>query len=195
MPGRFNTNGIVSFLVWNLAVWISAACLSSGVAAQAPANSSADQQAQIEKGRQVVAQVCAACHTTIVRMVQVHKLTPEEWKDTVYFMISRGAQVRPDEVEPVTAYLVATAGSGQASGQAPGGGRGGAGRGGQQAEGGDGRAILQRTCQQCHDLATASKKMPAEAWSAVIARMTSYGARLTSADQQLLIGYLDGLGK
>src|ERR1051326_1196105 len=44
------------------------------------------QQAQIDKGRQVVAQVCAACHTTIVRMIQVHKQTPEQWKDTVYFM-------------------------------------------------------------------------------------------------------------
>ena len=33
------------------------------------------QAAQIEKGRQVVAQVCATCHATLGRMIQVHKQT------------------------------------------------------------------------------------------------------------------------
>jgi mono/diheme cytochrome c family protein len=83
---------LLSLIVWNLLVWISVAHLSEGmIAAQVSASAAPDQQAQIEKGRQVVAQVCAACHTTILRMVQVHKLSAEEWKDTVYFMISRGA--------------------------------------------------------------------------------------------------------
>ena len=71
-----------------------------------------DQTAQIEKGRLVVAQVCTTCHTTLGRMLQVHKQTPEQWKDLVYFMISRGAQVMPDEIEPVAAFLAATAGRG-----------------------------------------------------------------------------------
>lgn len=70
----------------------------------------APQQAQVEKGRLVVAQVCTTCHTTLGRMLQVHKQTPEQWKDLVYFMISRGAQVMPDEIDAVTAFLVATAG-------------------------------------------------------------------------------------
>ena len=34
----------------------------------------------------------------------------------------------------------------------------------------DGRAILQRTCQQCHDLATATTKLASEDWTAVIGR-------------------------
>jgi mono/diheme cytochrome c family protein len=70
----------------------------------------APQQAQIEKGRLVVAQVCTTCHTTLGRMLQVHKQTPEQWKDLVYFMISRGAQVMPDEIEAVTAYLASSSG-------------------------------------------------------------------------------------
>ena len=87
-----------------LAVWVTVS-----------ANAQGEQAAQIEKGRLVVAQVCTTCHTTLGRMLQVHKQTPEQWKDLVYFMISRGAQVMPDEIEPVAAFLAATAGRGQAN--------------------------------------------------------------------------------
>jgi len=66
--------------------------------------------AQIEKGRVVVAQVCTTCHTTLGRMLQVHKQTPEQWRELVFFMISRGAQVMPDEIDAVTAFLVANSG-------------------------------------------------------------------------------------
>src|SRR5215510_125736 len=108
---------ILFLMVCNFLVWIFAAPESSALAAQVATNAVSDRAAQIEKGRQVVAQVCAACHTTIVRMVQVHKQTAEQWKDTVYFMISRGAQIMPDEIEPVTAYLAATAGSNTQAGR------------------------------------------------------------------------------
>ena len=126
-----------------------------------------------------MAEVCATCHTTIVRMIQVHKQTAEQWKDTVYFMISRGAQIMPDEIEPVVAYL-ASAGGNNPQGQ---------GRGRQAAEA-DGATILQRNCQQCHELAVASKKPESENWDTVITRMMTYGARLTPADRQKLIEYL-----
>ena len=102
----------------------------------------------------------------------------------------------PDEIESVTAYLAATsASSPQAIAQTPAGGRPGARGAGQQTPEGDGAAIIRRTCQQCHELATASTKLPSEEWSAVIARMVSYGAKLTPADQQSLTGYLNRLAK
>jgi cytochrome c5 len=195
MQGRRKQNKILSLVIWNLALWISAVPLATRAAAQVSANVSNDQQAQIEKGRQVVAQTCATCHTTIVRMVQVHKQSAEQWKDTVYFMISRGAQIMPDEVESVTAYLAAASASSPAITQTPAGGRPGARGAGQQTPEGDGAALLRRTCQQCHELATASTKLPSEEWSAVIARMIAYGAKLTPADQQNLTGYLNGLAK
>jgi len=187
---------ISTLTAWTFAVWTSVALLSSGIAGQVSTSGADNQQAQIEKGRQVVAQVCTTCHTTLGRMIQVRKQTAEQWKDTVYFMISRGAQVMPDEIEPVTAFLAATAGSGSAtSTQTTGRGRTGGGGPGRQAAEADGQAILQRNCQQCHELATASKKLAAEDWRAVITRMVTYGARLTPADQQILIGYLNGLEK
>ena len=94
-----------------------------------PASASAqgDQRAQIEKGRLVVAQACTTCHTTLGRMLQVHKQTPAQWTELVHFMISRGAQVMPDEIEPVAAFLATTAGRGTAQG------------GGAEPQGGGGR--------------------------------------------------------
>jgi mono/diheme cytochrome c family protein len=179
---------------WTFAMWMSVALLSSGVAAQVSTSAPGNQDARIEKGRHVVAQVCTTCHTTLGRMIQVRKRTAEQWKDTVYFMISRGAQVMPDEIEPVAEFLAATGGSGsQTATQTSGRGRAGGGGPGQQAAEADGRAILQRNCQQCHELATASNKLASEDWRAVITRMVTYGARLTPADQQTLIGYLKGL--
>ena len=82
-----------------LVVWMSDAVHTQG-----------GDDPQVEKGRLVVAQVCTTCHTTLGRMLQVHKQTREQWKALVHFMISRGAQVMPDEIDAVTAFLVATAG-------------------------------------------------------------------------------------
>src|SRR6266850_3049582 len=161
------------------AAWALVMCMS------VPAHAQGNQAAQVEKGRRVVAQACTTCHTTLVRMMQVHKQTAEQWKDTVYFMISRGAQVMPDEIEAVAAFLAATSENGRPAARDA----------GQPGRGADGAAILQRNCQQCHELATASTKVDSEEWSAVVARMMAYGARLTPADQQTLIGYLNGIKK
>jgi mono/diheme cytochrome c family protein len=184
-----------SLVVWNLLVWISAAHLSQRIiSAQSSLNAQNDQQAQIEKGRQMIGEVCVACHTNILRMVQVHKKSPQQWRDTVYSMIGRGAQVMPDEIDSVTAFLAANAGSNrQTTAQASSGSL--AGRADQQTPDAEARAILQRSCQQCHDLATASTKLGSEDWNAVIAKMMTYGARLTPGDQQKLIAYLNGLAK
>ncbi len=189
-------NKILFVLVCNLVLCIAAADLGRGLAAQASASTSNDQQAQIEKGREAVGQACAACHAGILRMAQAQKQTQEQWKDTIFSMIGRGAEILPDEIEPMSVFLAATsARSGPASAQTGGRGRQAAGRPDQQAPETEGRAILQRTCQQCHDMATATTKLPSEDWSAVIAKMVGYGARLTPADQQKLIEYLNGLPK
>ena len=75
---------------------------------------------QVEKGRAVVAQVCTTCHTTLGRMLQVHKQTREQWRELVFFMISRGAQVMPDEIDAVTAFLAAQSGRERPTARSPG---------------------------------------------------------------------------
>ena len=162
-------------------ILLLAICLVPALPVAAMAQGS--QTSKIEKGRQVVTQACTTCHTTLVRMLQVHKQTPEQWKDTVYFMISRGAQVMPDEIEAVAAFLAASSGGGRPGAR------------GSQSGAPDGAAILQRNCQQCHDSAIVSTKPTSEDWGSVISRMMTYGAQLTPTEQQTLMGYLNGLKK
>ena len=193
MQGRRKGKTIFSLMVCNLVVWLSAAGYQSvGIAAQAPANAQSNEQAQIEMGRQAVAQACAACHNNILRMIQSQTQSEEEWRDTVYSMIGRGGQILPEEIEPLTAFLTSVS-SGRTSlpSQAD-GGRGQPVPGGVEVEG---QAILQRSCQECHDLATATTRSTSEDWEAVIARMMTYGAALTPTDQQELIEYLNGLAQ
>src|SRR5215208_7110095 len=99
-----------------LAVIAVAVAMSIPVAAQRQGG----DDPQIEKGRAVVAQVCTTCHTTLGRMLQVHKQTREQWRDLVFFMISRGAQVMPDEIDAVTAFLVANSGRERPAARSPG---------------------------------------------------------------------------
>lgn len=153
-------------------------------------------QTPIEKGREAVGEVCVACHTNILRMVQIHKESPGEWRDTVYSMIARGAQLSPDEIEGVIAYLAANGGNkAETAGGSPQEGARGARSGAPQTAEAEGRAILQRSCQQCHDLATASAKKSSEDWNQVMAKMIGFGAKLSPADAQKLAEYLDGIGK
>src|SRR5947207_2946194 len=83
----------IALLAFAVVMWIPVHAMAQG-----------GDDPQVEKGRVVVAQVCTTCHTTLGRMLQVHKQTREQWSDLVFFMISRGAQVMPVEL---VAYPVA----------------------------------------------------------------------------------------
>jgi mono/diheme cytochrome c family protein len=97
----------IGLLVIGLALWMPVAARAQG------------DDPQIEKGRVVVGQVCTTCHTTLGRMLQVHKQTREQWRELVFFMISRGAQVMPDEIDAVTAFLVSTSGRDRPAARSP----------------------------------------------------------------------------
>jgi cytochrome c5 len=168
-------------LLMSLVVWIVGA-------AAVPVAAQGGDQAQIEKGRTAVGQICAACHNNIARMIQIHKKTADQWKDTVYSMIGRGALILPEEIGPLTAFLAATAGPNSRPAASP-------AQTSSAAPASEGRAILERTCQMCHDVEIATKKQATEEWSAVVSKMMTYGVTLTAAEQQKLIEYLNGLTK
>lgn len=191
-----------------VAAWMVAVSMTPGVegTSAAPgalmaAQAALPPQADIEKGKVAVTQICVGCHDggAIMRMVAVRKKTADEWRDTVYRMIGRGAQVFPDEIEPLTAYLTAT--GGQVPAQPAGGAPSAAGRRGRAAQApttadGDATAILARRCQLCHDLAKATtKSATAESWDAIIDRMVKLGAAVTPAEHQTLTAYLNAQQK
>lgn len=152
------------------------AATSGVVRAQSPAD--------IEKGREVVGQSCIQCHT--LRAIQSQRKSQEQWRDTVYSMITRGGMILPDEIEPVTAYLTRSFGPDSpqtaSSARVPG-----------TNAPDPGRALVERSCIQCHDAQTTlGKKATSDEWNRIIARMVGLGAKLQKEEQQSLLQYLSG---
>jgi cytochrome c2 len=178
---------LASFALWVVVVWMAAG--TEGLASQSSSTAArAAPPSQIDKGRLAVNQVCVTCHIGLNRMLEVRKKSADEWKDTIYRMIGRGAQVYPDEIEAITAYLTAGVGQGR-----PQGGRAAANEGAAAAD--EATAILARRCQQCHDLERARTKSAAGDWNTIVDRMITLGAAVTPAERHALIEYLTGREK
>jgi cytochrome c5 len=142
--------------------------------------------ATVEKGKEVYGQVCLACHNARYTMMQ--RKNSEGWRRTVYRMISRGAQVMPDEVSLLTAYLTATYGPASPppipsdSSALP---------GRRALPEGAGRGILVGSCSQCHSVqVVADSRKPQTDWKATVGRMRSLGAKLSDSEEQALVDYL-----
>jgi mono/diheme cytochrome c family protein len=180
MKASRQLRNIFPLTLWIVMVSMAVEAKGTGTAAP-PVVGQSSQQPQIEKGRVAVTQVCVGCHVGIMRMLEVRKKSTEEWRDTVYRMIGRGAQVLPDEIEPLTAYLAASAGRGRQPQE--------------RNQGPVGAEIVARRCVQCHDLERATTKPASGDWHTTIDRMVTLGASLTPAEQQTLIEYLTGLEK
>jgi mono/diheme cytochrome c family protein len=156
------------------------AWISIGVAGAA---GQSKEQADIEKGRVALGQACVQCHN--LRGIQSQRKTLQQWRDTVYGMIGRGGMILPDEIEPIAAYLGATYGPNSPRTPPP---------AQQQLPASEGRAILQRSCTQCHDLQTAiGKSASQQEWTDIIVRMVGAGASITPTEQQTLVQYLTTL--
>ena len=140
----------------------------------------------VDKGRIIFGASCIQCHDMNVVLIQ--RKPAEGWKRTVYSMISRGAEITANEIEPLVAYLAATYGPDSPSARA-----------GSKSEivdegglpAGAGKQILSRACVRCHKLSlvTSARKSQAE-WKTAVTRMVSFGAALSSAEQQTLTQYL-----
>lgn len=140
----------------------------------------ADPQA---KGREAVGQACIQCHN--LRFLPLERRPAERWRKTVYEMISRGAQVKPEEIEPIVSYLAATfspqSPSTQAGGQAQ----------LQSLPEGKGRTVLVARCVQCHgvEISAAARKSK-EQWVDTIRKMRTLGVTLSADDETVLTAYL-----
>lgn len=144
----------------------------------------------IAKGRVVFGESCIQCHN--MNTVLIQRKPEEGWKQTVYSMVSRGAQLTPDEMEALIVYLTATYGpdSPRPNMKSDSGASGGNG-GEESLPSGAGKQILWHACAKCHSitLVTNSRKSEAE-WGKTIARMVTIGAALAPTDRQALAEYL-----
>ena len=59
------------------------------------------------EGKELVVQLCSnACHN--LQKVVASRKTEKEWERSVYDMVSRGAQIFPEEVDQIVKYLAKT---------------------------------------------------------------------------------------
>ena len=58
-----------------------------------------------DEGKGLILATCFQCHASMSYVTGRHK-TPEAWRRTVYDMVSRGAQVNPQEIDVIVNYLI-----------------------------------------------------------------------------------------
>jgi mono/diheme cytochrome c family protein len=157
-----------------------AAALVVAVLCPGRVTSAQDREAQ-DKGKTAVGEACVQCHT--MRPVMLQRKTAAQWRDTVFGMIGRGAQVMPEEIEPMVSYLAASFGP-QVPTQAP-------PPSAAALPDGAGRAVLAERCASCHalDVVAAARKTPAQ-WTETLKKMRALGAALSADEEKVVTAYL-----
>ncbi|HLH77248.1 MAG TPA: hypothetical protein VKV28_10620 [Candidatus Binataceae bacterium] len=132
-------------------------------------------------GANLVGVACSQCHSlsAITHLRQGRRA----WRDELYVMILRGAQVQPQDVEPMVTYLSAHFGPGVPYPGAPGPTV--------NLPNGAGKELVQGVCGICHSLdrVTAGKRSKAQ-WQAIVAQMIYLGAPLAPSQASEVTEYL-----
>ncbi len=131
--------------------------------------------------RELVAVNCTQCHSP-QPIVQL-RMNAQGWRNQVYNMILRGAQIGPGQIEPVVTYLSTVFGPGQPfPGQTLPQVTLAAGEGSNLVEGG---------CQLCHglDRVTATPRSH-DQWQLIVNRMAFVGAPLDEDQKKTVVAYL-----
>jgi cytochrome c5 len=152
-----------------------------GVGIASPSRLISSQSDEVSEGRNAFGQACIQCHTRPI----LQRKTEDGWRDTVYSMISRGAQVMPNEIDPLISYLSHQFGPDSSSQTAA------ASDGSIAVSEKLGQKIIARVCTQCHaiEVVTESRKSEVE-WQETIGRMISYGAVLTADEKSVVESYV-----
>jgi cytochrome c5 len=159
---------------------------ASAAGASPPAQAAAQTADPLARGREGVGQACIQCHN--LRFLTLEPRSAERWRKTVYEMIGRGAQVKPDEIEPIISYLAASFNPSSPAAQTA-GGQPPAGAGALPE--GAGRAVLQSRCGQCHAVTTVTTaRHTKQEWTDTLQKMRVLGVTLGADEQNTLIAYL-----
>ena len=150
------------------------------------------------EGKGLVLGTCTQCHS--LNPVVFQRKTAAQWEHTVQDMSMRGAQIRPDELAPITAYLARHFGPGAPSLTASDGKQGGTRTASsphnQQSvptdlPEGAGKALVLSACTGCHaiDMITDQGK-DKSGWQASVKDMIRLGAKLRPEEELAVVAYL-----
>jgi cytochrome c5 len=149
------------------------------------------------EGKGLVLATCTQCHS--LGPVVLQRKSVEGWAKTVRDMISRGAQVRPEEITLISNYLVRSFGQDVPrdtgadkrviSGEGP--GVRNAGNVSTSLPEGPMKTIVSNSCAECHGLNSITEQRKDEAgWRATVKDMVRLGAKLEEKDVQGVVSYL-----
>jgi cytochrome c5 len=132
-------------------------------------------------GREVVSVACTQCHGPNV-FTQL-RMGETAWRNQIYDMVLRGAQIGPDDIDTAVKYMVASYGPGVAfPGQQP-----------AQVSLADGAAkpLVEGGCALCHglDRVVATKRSKAE-WQTIVNRMVYFGSPISGDQVTGIVDYL-----
>jgi mono/diheme cytochrome c family protein len=132
-------------------------------------------------GKEIVSVACTQCHGpnvfTQLRMNEV------AWRNQIYDMILRGAQIGPDDIDIAAKYMAKSYGPGVPfPGQQP---------AQVSLPDGQGKELVQGGCALCHglDRVTATNRSK-DQWQTIVNRMIYFGAPVTQDQATTIVGYL-----
>ena len=158
------------------AMWFFATMAAAAVAFAAGQGTSLPEG----EGKQLVSEVCAACHS--LESVTSQQLDKEGWKDVVTRMVASGASIDEKQVPIITEYLAKNFGPqvSDATAQVGGG-----------LPDSEGKLILQNACTTCHDLdLVTGTQASKQGWQDIVNNMNAKGAGLSDKDTAVLVEYL-----
>ena len=131
-------------------------------------------------GKDLLAVACTQCHGlgTIVIMREGEA----GWRDHVYDMVLRGAQLTGPEADTLIGYLTANFGPAPAA----------ANPGAEMVlPAGTGKDLVATRCTQCHDLERiVATKRASQGWREIVANMVVRGAAATPDEARTIAAYL-----
>jgi mono/diheme cytochrome c family protein len=133
-------------------------------------------------GRDIVAAACTQCHQAgpIIQL----RMGEAAWRQQVYNMILRGAQIGPGEIDDVVKYLATSFGPGvptpgPATPQVT-------------LPDGAGADLVAGACGICHGVdRVVAVARPGRQWQAIVHRMVAMGAPIDADQTKQIISYLE----
>jgi mono/diheme cytochrome c family protein len=133
-------------------------------------------------GREIVAVACTQCHAP--NAVTQLRMNEAGWRNQIYDMILRGAQIGPNDIDAATKYLATAFGPGVPFPNQP------------VVEvklpDGAGKELVEGGCALCHgvDRVVATNR-PKDQWEKIVNRMVFFGAPISGDQVTSIVGYLD----
>lgn len=156
-----------------LSAFVAALYLAAGTPAHAQTAPTLPQG----EGRDLAAVACSQCHTLAVLMAG--RDGPVGWKNHVYNMVLRGAQLTPREADTVIQYLITHFGPGAPTPPAA------------ALPNGPGKELVETRCAVCHTLerVTIVKRQKGD-WETIVAKMYERWGQSAPDEVQAISAYL-----